>query len=345
MRVESTTNHISKTVESTFNTGETTGANYEGVPTTQPFFLLPKMEKVNDANRVGRNAPTHVCNTYWSPGQIGLADDAETGVPARLLRRALGGSVTDTTVSAGVYDHTFGILPPQTGPILPSFSFISVLDAATFLLHGCMVESFKLSQKGAERAQFEAAIVNSGKFTTPHGVTSLPAQGTPKCLDGWRTVVSYLDSDGTTTVDLSSLGKVIDWMVEHKNNIRTNKRRQGDPTITVNTGIGAYVRSMPRGKYETNAQIIVDFADLTDWQKSVKNEELSNLKFTCIGPVIASTYRHEFEIIVPRFVFDSPDTGDDEGDAATPINIICLEDATTKGTITGRIRNATATLL
>ena len=346
MKTETTVLHASSTTESAYNTAETTGANYEGIPTTQPFFLLPKVEKVNDGNRVGRNAPSHVCNTYWEPAQVGLQDDVETGLPARLFRRALGGAVTNTVVSAGaVWDHTFAILPPQTGTILPSFNIIAVLEAASFLLHGVMVDSIKFSQKAAERAQYEAALINGGKFTNPHGVTSLPAQPTPKCLDGFRTVHTYLDSDGTTTVDLSSLGKVVDWMVEHKNNIRTNKRRSGDPVHTVNTGDAAYVRTTPRGRYETTAQITVDFADLADWQKSVKNEELTNYKIKMVGPVITGAYRHEFEIIIPRFVFDSPDTGEDEGDATTPINLICLEDPTTKGTITGRIRNATATLV
>ena len=72
---------------------------------------------------------------------------------------------------------------------------------------------------------------------------------------------------------------------------------------------------------------------------------LTNLKFTVIGPVISSTYRHEFEIIVPKFMFDSVDPGEDNGDAATPINVIPLQDPTTLGTIKARIQNATATLI
>lgn len=346
MRTENSVNHISKTNEGTFNTAETTNTNYEGIPTTEPFFILPKVQKVTDGARVGRNAPTHVCNEYWSPAQVSLKDDIETGVPGRLFRRALGGTPTDTVVSAGaVWDHTFAILPPQTGSILPSCNIISVLGAASFLLHGMMVDRIKFSQKAAQRGQYEADLVGSGKFTNPHGIASLPALANTQCLDGFRTTITYLDSDGLTTIDLSSLGKWIEYMVEYKNNIRTDKRRAGDPIQTVNTGSAAHVRSMPRGKSETNIQIVMDFNDLTDWQKSVKNEQLTDLKITHYGPIITGAYRHEFEIIVPLFSFDSPDTGDDEGDAATPINIIALEDPTTKGTIKGRIRNATATLL
>lgn len=347
MKTEDAQHWISKTVESTFNTAEATGTNYSKVPTQDPFFVLPKLEKRSDANRQGMNAPTHLCNHYWKPGEYGFADDAETDVPARLFRRGLGGSVTDTVVSAGaVWDHTFPILQPQIGNILPSFGMASLLGAASYLLHGCMVDSFKVSQKGDDRARFEAGIINSGKFTNPHGLTSLPELAAPPCMDSFRTTVKYTDADGSTIIDLGALGKMIEWSVEHKNNIKTNKRRIGDTIQTVGTaGSGAHVRQLPRGKYETMIQMIVDFVDLTDWTKSVQNEALTNLKFTLIGPIITAAYRHEFEIIVPSFMFDSVDTGDDDGDAATPINVVALQDSVSKGTITGRIRNATATLV
>lgn len=346
MLISAAQSWISKTVESTYNTAEGTGTNYSQVPTRNPFFILPKLEKRSDADRAGQNAASHLCNHYWSPGQYGFVDDAETDVPARLFRRALGGSVTDTLVSGTVYDHTFAILPPQTGSILPSFGVVSLLEAASFLLHGCMVDRFKVSQQGDNRAQYEADIVNSGKFTNPHGLTSLPVLATPACMDAFRTTVTYLDSDGITTVNLGSVGTIIEWMVEHRNNIQTAKRRIGDTIQTVgSSGSGAHVRRMPRGKYETSISMLIDFLDLSYWTKSVQNENLTNLKFTVIGPVIESTYRHEFEIIVPKFMFDSVDPGDDNGDAATPINVVALQDPTSLGTITGRIRNGSATLV
>lgn len=346
MRVEDGKHWISKTIEGTYNTAESTGSNYVQVPTKNPFFVLPKLEKKSDAGKSGHTAPTHLCNHYWASGQYGFADDAETDVPGRLFRRALGGSVTDTLVASGVYDHTFAILPPQTGSILPSFGMASLLDTASFLLHGCMVESFKISQRGDERAQYEASIVNSGKFTTPHGLSSLPELVSPACMDAFRTEVSYLDSDNATTISLHTLGTIIEWMVEHKNNIKTAKRRIGDTIQTPSGGgAGAHVKRMPRGKYETSISLMIDFLSNADWVKSTINETMTNLKFKVVGPVISSTYRHEFEVIVPKFAFEAVDPTEDDGDAATTLNVIALEDPTSLGTITGRIRNATATLL
>lgn len=347
MRTDTSKSWISKTLESSFNTPETGGANYSEIPTQEPYFVLPKLEKISDASRVGRDAPSHLCNTYWSSGEIGLKDDAETDVPARLFRRNLGGAVTDTVVNSGVvWDHSFAILPRATSEFLPSFNVATLLGAASFLHAGCLVDRFKVSQKNSDRVQHETDIVTGGKFTNPHGLSSLPGLADTACMDGFRTAIQYTDSDGSTVVDLSTLGRVIEWMVEHKNNIRRNKRRVGDPIQTVSTGSGAYVRSMPRGKYETMAQLIVDFADLTDWTKSVKNEVLTNMKFKVVGALIGgSGLRNELEIIIPKFGFDTPDTGDDEGDAATPINIIPFADPVTGGTITGRVRNGFATLV
>lgn len=345
MRTDSAQHWISKTVEGSYNTAEPTGSNYSFIPTQDAFYQLPEIEKVNDGNRIGRNAPSHVCNTYWKNPAYGLKDDVETDVPARLLRRALGGSVTNTTVAAGVYDHEFAILSPQVGSILPSFGMASLLGTASFLFHGCMVDRFKISQKNSERAIYEADIIGSGKFTQPHGLTSLPALAATPCMDGFRTVVQYTDDEENDVV-LSDLGTIIEWMVEHKNNIRGNKRRVGDTIQTVGSlGSAAHVKSMPRGKYETSIGLLVDFEDLSNWQTSAENTEFTDLKFKVVGPKIDATYRHEFEIIVPQFVFEMVSPSDDEGDAATQINVIALQDAVTGGTITARVRNATATLV
>jgi hypothetical protein len=48
---------------------------------------------------------------------------------------------------------------------------------------------------------------------------------------------------------------------------------------------------------------------------------------------------------VPKFSFQVVTPGEDDGDAATQINVVALEDPTTLGTITGRVRNGTATLV
>lgn len=345
MRTETAQHWVSKTLESAFNTPESTGSNYIFIPTTDQFFQLPTVEKVNDANRIGRNAPSHVCSTYWSNPKYTIKDDIETNTPARLFRRALGGTVTDTLVETGVYDHEFAILSPQVGSILPFFSMVSLMDVASFLFAGCMVDRFKISQKNSERAVYEADIVGSGKFTNPHGLTGLPDIESLPCMDGFRTVVTYVD-DASATINLSTLGTLIEWMVEHKNNIRANKRRVGDTIQTVSTtGTAAHVKSMPRGKYETTISMMLDFVDLTNWTKMVQNKTFTNLKFKVVGPTVGATSRHEFEIIVPSFTFETVAPGDDQGDAAIQVNVLAFQDSVSNGTITGRIRNGVATLV
>lgn len=343
MRTEYAQHWFSKTLEGSYNTAPSGGTNYEFVPTTEPYFHLPILENVSDANRLGRNAPSHLCKTYWSHGEFAVRDDIETSLPARLFRRALGGSVTDTEVTEDeVWEHEFAILPPQTSDILPSFGWATKHDEADWLLDGCMVDRFRIFQQNADRVQYEADIVQSGKFTTPHGLTSLPALAELPCMDGDRTVITYDDSG---TINLSSSGKCLAWSVEHRNNIRRNKRRLGDPRITVSTGSGAYVRKQPRGKYETIISLTLDFEDLTEWTKSVEGKILEDLRFKVLGPIIETTNRHEFEVIVPLFTFGSVVPADDDGDSAVTVEVVALEDPVTKGTITGRVQNATATLV
>jgi hypothetical protein len=343
-RVEFAQHWLSKTVEGTYNTAEPTGSNYEYVATRDPYFYLPKLEKLNDGDRLGVAAPTHLCNTYWSHCEFGVKDDLETSLPARLFRRALGGAVTDTVVTAAAsWDHTFACLDRRIGDILPSFGWATKLGAADWLLHGVMVDRFKIFQAAnAERVQYEADLVGSGKFTNPHGLTGLPALAALPCMDGFRTKIEYQDGG---TVDLSSLGKVVEWSIEHNNNIRRNRRRTGDTIQTVSTGSGAHVRKQPAAKYGTVISITLDFNDLTYWTKNVVNAQLTNLKFTVVGPIITGTDRHEVEVIVPSFGFEMVDPTDDDGDAAQQINIVAFEDPVSKGTITGRVRNATATLV
>lgn len=345
MRLRDSQSWISKTLESTYNTAPSGGANYTFIPTTNPFFALPVVEKVSDAGRIGRNAASHLCNTYWSHFQMSVQDDIETGVPARFFARALGGSVTDTLVATGVYDHEFAMLNPQIGVNLPSFGAAVELGDASFLFHGCRVDRFKVMQQNNERVTYECEIVGSGKFTNPHGLTSLPGLAAVPCMDGFRTEVSYVD-DTSTTVNLGTLGKLIEWSVELQNNLRQNRRRVGDPIQTAGSGAAAYVRGLPLGQdRQTTIQMKMDYVNLTEWQTYVANKPYTNLKFKIVGPLIDGTNRHEFEIIVPQFTFEVVTPDDDEGDAAITVNVIAFEDTVSKGTIKGRVRNDQATLV
>lgn len=345
MRLRDSQSWISKTLESSYNTPEATGTNYSFIPTQNPFFALPTAEKLSDAARIGRNGPSHLCSTYWTHPEIGIQDDVETDVPGRLFRRALGGSVTDTLVATGVYDHEFAMLNPQVGVDLPSFSLATLLGAASFLFAGCRVDTFRVSQEGANRAQYEALVLGSGKHTKPHGLTSLPGLAAPPCMDGHRTEVSYVNPSAAT-VNLHTLGTLVNWNVEVNNALRRNKRRIGDPILVAGNGSAAHVRSMPLGQdRQVNIGLKLDFVDLTEWQNSVENADCTNLKFTIKGPLIDATYRHEFEIIVPKFAFEVVTPDEDEGDAAQSINVIPFQDSVSAGMITGRIRNAQATLV
>ena len=81
------------------------------------------------------------------------------------------------------------------GDVLPSFNIVAILGASDFLLAGCMTDSIKFSQKNAERVQYEANLVGSGKFTNPSLITPFPAMANTPCMDGYKVEVKYTDAD------------------------------------------------------------------------------------------------------------------------------------------------------
>ena len=107
-----------------------------------------------------------------------------------------------------------------------------------------MTDSIKFSQKNAERVQYEANLVGSGKFVNPTGIAPFPAMATTPCMDGFKVDIKYTDVDGSTVGQSCLARQGVEWMVEHKNNIRRDKRRTGDPVLTASE----------RGKRGTRAE-------------------------------------------------------------------------------------------
>jgi hypothetical protein len=150
--------------------------------------VLPQIEFINDAGVPGNGHEfaTTWCETYLSQPAFSFSDDINFGIAGRLALRALGGSVT-TAQQGGTtaYKHSCNMLPVASGRQLPSFAMAAELGGASYLMNGMVVERFRISQNRADRPQYSADIVGSGKFTTPHGLTSLPSSmDLASCLNG-----------------------------------------------------------------------------------------------------------------------------------------------------------------
>jgi hypothetical protein len=63
--------------ESTYNTPQTTGANYERLVTTNAVVFIPNQETRTDQGRAGSEFASAICNTYWEPAALTVAGEGD----------------------------------------------------------------------------------------------------------------------------------------------------------------------------------------------------------------------------------------------------------------------------
>ena len=340
--------YFSKTREASYNAGVASGANYSKIRTTQPQFLLPQIEFVNDANRPGNGHEfaTEWCASYITQPAFSVTDDINFGIAGRLALRALGGTVTSAQQgSTTAYKHSCNMLPIASGRQLPSFSAASELGGASFKMDGMVVDSYRVSQTRADRPQYSVNVIGSGKHTTPHGLTSLPAtMDTVSCLNGNATEVYWTDSSGTTT--FSGVSCVLrSWFIDIANNSRTNDRCAGDLTQTMTynstTTYPAYVSKTLRGSRVVTAQIqILLDSTIVPWERYVTGQELTNITFKAQSSSEAGTgYKYGVNFIIPKARIQSIESGDSDGDAALTINLLGMYDSISGGAVKCEVIN------
>lgn len=338
---------IEKDPSSAINSPSTDVTDYLSVSDSELKFFLPDTEKTNDAGKAGRDVASHQCNEYYKQDDRTISDDVDFIVLPRLLRRMMGGTPVRSLAATGVYDYEWGIMPSSVSNILPACGLYSLLGAAEFLLWGNTVDKAKISQQKAARVQHNTILAGTGGFTKdPAGFSgSLPDPVSPDCTEGRKVVMKYTN-ESSTLVDLSSLGTVDGWEFNHDNLLQRNKRRLGDPAIAVSGVEAGYVRSIPRGNqnesYKTMLSFTPIFANMNDWIRSVALKEMTNFSIKIPGKKIATVssvdYYNELEIKIPKFGFEAISTGNSEGEATTPIQVIPFEDSVTKGSFKVRLR-------
>jgi hypothetical protein len=163
--------HISK-LEGPFNTPVTVGTDYDLVGWQNAAVYLPEPLFSNDAGRAGNASEfqTGQCLKRFQPITIGAADRANFKVWGKIGMRCVGGTpLAPVTVVPGVaFRHAANMLPKQAGLQLPSFNSVVYSGGASFLLPGCVVNDFSMSQSGDEDFQVAASFLCSGKHRNPH---------------------------------------------------------------------------------------------------------------------------------------------------------------------------------
>lgn len=340
--------YVSKTKESSYNDGESTGTNYAKIRSQQASFLLPQVEFLNDAGVPGNGHEfaTTWCANYITHPAATFTDDVNYGIAGRLALRALGGAVT-TAQQGGTtaYKHSNAMLAVSSGRQYPSFSMAAELGGASYRFAGCVVDRFRLSQNRADRPQYSADIVGSGKFTTPHGLTSLPStMDLAACLTGAAVEVYWTDPDGTTTFSGVTC-TLRSWSVEVANNLRLNDRCPGDATQTLTydatTTTPAYAGKLLRGSRTVTAQLVILLdSTVVPWERYVTGQELTDVTFKAKSSALAGTgYNYTINYILPKARITSVDPTDSDGDAALTINLTGMYDSVSGGALKCEVIN------
>jgi hypothetical protein len=343
--------YVSTQPEGTYNTAVAGGANYVGVFGKQIAYLLPQAEQTTNEGQQGRghDLATALCQYYWSHPAFGISDDIQAfdGFMGRLALRGLGGTpVITEPVASTVYKHTASPLAYASGHQLPGSTFIHEIGADSFQLPGCVVESFKMAQQGTATPTFEVQMVGTGKMTTPHGVASLPTSNpTFDCVDGNN--AQFIWTDATpTTVDWSTLSRVMSWSFMYKNNHRLNDRRQGDPLTGPTNGQLRHVRQILRGRMtvEANVSIAMASADIAEWVLMAKNTTFTNVTFRVSGSILSGSTRGSIEAVIPTAKIKGDMTvTDQDGLAVVNFNIVPLYTSAIGGLVQMAVTNTTAT--
>ena len=340
---------VSKRPETSLNTPYTAGADFLKALTTNPGFVLPQIEFVNDANKPGNGHefPTKQCPTYVGHPAYTFTDEINVDYAGRLLLRALGGAVTAAQQGGtAAYKHSCKQLDALTSRQLPSSTMISEIGGASFRLDGLVVDRYRLSQNRADPPQFSVDLVGSGKHVRPHGVTSLPATAaTLTCLNGNNTLVSWTDTVGAQNFHGSSCA-LRSWFVEVQNNTVLRDRCPGDSTVTITDVASslsvdvAYVGKMRHGARQCTAQIVILLdSTIPDWLTFATNDTLTDVTFRPQGAIIASTFRYSLGIIMEKARVVSIDPVDSDGDAALAINLLGFWDSAASTSISAEVVN------
>ena len=323
---------ISELPESPYNTPPATGDGFLRIVSINPFYILPDVEKTDDANRVGTGTEfaTHVCNGYWSPSGVGLQNDRDFyEAYGRLWLRAFGGAVT--TVAAGTgFKHSAMCQSQAEGIQLPSTSFLSKLGPADNLLCGMVVETAQITQQAANLPVMSVNLVGSGKNIRPSGVTGLPAPSTIStiCPSGQNLTIKYTKPGGGV-VDLGATGcrfKAAD--ISLTNNNDAQDRCPGDPEQLDANGCGGnHVRRISRGTRAFTATLTLLLDDTMDeYDLSICTEPVTNAVIAFNGPVIgAGPDRYSIGVELAKANFRGAAATDVNGKAAYSISLQALD--------------------
>jgi hypothetical protein len=340
--------YVSTPRESAYNTAIAVGASFTRIHGKAIPEMLPEAEQFTNEGDLGlaHTGPTKLCQYNWKEPTLSIAGEIDnfTSFMGRLMLRCAGGTIAITEpVSATVYLHTAS---PIAGHQLPGTSIVYSHDANSFLYAGCVVQRFKFMQEGLAQPTYEIDLIGTGKFTTPHGVTSLPtSEPSLDCVDPYNSQFIWTDSDSTTT-DFGSSDRLMGFSFEYNNNCIVGDRRMGEGTSGVTNGTLRHRGQIKRGEPSVTASVKLAAvaADIDEWTRMSKRLAFTNGTFRVRGSIASGSTRFAHEAIIPTFyIGGSIPLSTNNKIVGYQINLVAMRNSTIGGYATMGTTNTTAT--
>jgi len=310
--------------------------------------VIPQGEFVTDEDMIGRGNefPTQNQLYRWAQRGYAFTGKCNTEMFAVMLARFLGGSITNTVVTATTsWDHT--IVMQTSGTRVPKMTTMYLPIGGADFLFPMAVNSISIQQNADEQPTFSMDLVGTGLHQRHRDIVTPIVLPDPPLYHYPHGAATFVALNDGSLVNLSSLGRIRSLSAGATQNIRVGDRRPGDPFLEAgNVRSGSYARFLNRGKRSGSAQVKLSLDENRheyDWVKNGTPITAFVIKLVA-EKIGASTDSFEVEWAIPNLSLQVID-GDQEGDDATiTLNFINLEDAITGGLMVARIRNNVATL-
>lgn len=332
--------------ESAVNTPATTTAALSAALFNSFMPPIPRPDKLKSpeigaGNEFGQKAR----NGYWPPMDIPLSDWLNTEFAAVVAARLFGGTINNTLVATGVYDHTVALQTKAQGRIPKLTTLIPLLGGYDFIHASCAFAEFNVESGGAEPPRWTATARNTGNsFNRASALDPLivpPAPGAYHHVHPAGVSATFNDgslrnfaSDARLLTTRCGMGQEVEVV-----------GLPGDPFRTTgDRSTGAYARVIQRGKrgYTPSLRAYMD-ETLAEFVTARDGTDITNLTYLYVGDPITGSYNHEFEIKYPlsTMMVDA----DSEGrNAAVALSFDTDRTDASGGIAILRVRNAVATL-
>lgn len=330
-RTRNTKLWASRLPEATYNVAVSAGADFEALVSSNPFYLLPVIEKTSDAGQIGTGThfATHLCNDYWAqPGVDFSTQIALFTIYARFWLRAFGGTVTSAASGTGT-KHTAPLQAEDDGSQLPGTTIIVENGPEKVLETGMVPATATLSKTRRDRPTLSFSFVGTGNHVNQHAVSGLPAYASDQSCPKSGITVKYTNPD-STVVDLGASGcDFVDLAVALNNNLLIGDRCPSDPELTMPVTDGGTANTVTRVLRQEQG-LDIGFTFLLDttnpeYTLHLTNENCTNLVIGVRGPVIgAGPATYELGVEIPKFNFRTAAPTDNEGNAAYGVAVEVL---------------------